>query len=63
MNKTFNKYISGVDCVDKTLLVLSAVSGSVSIASFAFVIGAPVGIRSANLSLVFSFSHRIAKSY
>ena len=38
------------------LIVLSATSGSIPIASFATVIGKPVGIASASLSLAFSLS-------
>ena len=46
---------------DKSLIVLSAASGSISIASFATVIGTPVGIASASLSLTFSLFIGIAK--
>ena len=42
------------DYFDKSLIVLSVTSGSVSTASFTTVIGAPVGIGSARLSLTFS---------
>ena len=42
------------DYFDKSLIVLSIASGGVSIASFATVIGAPIGITSASLSLAFS---------
>ena len=47
MNKGLSKYI------DKALIVLSATSAGVSIASFASVIGAPVGIARTNLVLRF----------
>ena len=40
----------------KSLIVLSAISGSIPITSFATVIATPVGIASANLSLTFSLS-------
>ena len=46
---------------DKSFIVLSVTTGGISIASFATVIGAPVGIASANFSLVFSSSTRIMK--
>ena len=39
----------------------SATGGSISIASFATVIGIPVGIASASLSLTFSFSTGLVK--
>ena len=42
--------------IEKCLIVLSATSGSISIASFAIVIGTPIGIASASLSLTFSLS-------
>ena len=57
-----SKYIAVFDYFDKTLLVLSATSGGVSIVSFAMVIGAPIGITSASSDLVFSISNGIAKN-
>ena len=54
MSKKFSKYISFFDYFDKCLIVLSVTSGSFSIASFATVIGIPIGITSASLSLAFS---------
>ena len=54
MSKKLRKCISVFDYFDKSLIVLSVTSGSVSIASFATVIGIPVGIASASLSLTFS---------
>ena len=56
MSKRLSKYIASFNYIDKSLIVLSATSGSISIASFATVIGAPVGIASASLSLTFSIS-------
>ena len=46
---------------DKSLIVLSATSGSISLASFATVIGTPAGIASASLSLAFSSSTGLVK--
>ena len=46
---------------DKSLIVLSVTTSSISIASFASVIGAPVGIASESFSLAFSISTRIVK--
>ena len=40
----------------KSLIVLSETTGSISIVSFATVVGAPVGIASASFSLEFSIS-------
>ena len=56
MSKKLNKYISFFAYFDKSLTVLSVASGGVSIASFATVIGAPIRITSASLSLAFSLS-------
>ena len=44
-----------------SLIVLSATSDSISIASFATVIGTPVAITSASLSLTFSLSTGVVK--
>ena len=57
MSKTLSKYIAVFDYFDKTLLVLSATGGGVSIISFVTVIGASVGITITSLSLVFSISN------
>ena len=51
MSKIVTKYIASFDYFDKSLIVLSATSGSISIASFATVIGTTVGMTSASLSL------------
>ena len=61
MSKRLSKYIASFDYFDKSLIVLSITTGSVSIASFATVIGAPVGIVSANFTLSFSISTGIIK--
>ena len=61
MNKRLSKYIASFDYFDKSLIVLSVTTGSISIASFATVIGAPVGIVSASFSLAFSISTGIIK--
>ena len=54
MIKRLSKYITSFDYFDKSLIVLSITTGSISIASFATVIAAPVGIVSASFSLGFS---------
>ena len=61
MTKRLIKYIASFDYFDKSLIVLSATGGSISIASFAKVIGTPVGIAIASLSLTFSLSTRLVK--
>ena len=61
MSKKLSKYISFFDYFDKFLTVLSVTSSGVSIASFATVIGAPVGIKSASLSPAFSLCTGLVK--
>ena len=61
MSKRLTKYIAFCNYADRSLIVLSATSGSISIASFATVIGTPVGIASASLSLTFSLFTGIVK--
>ena len=61
ISKRRSKYIAAFDYFDKSLIVLSATIGSISIASFATVIGTAVGIASASLSLVFSLSAGLVK--
>ena len=61
MSKRLSKCIASFDYFDKSLIVLSVTTGSISIASFATVIGAPVGIISASFSLAFSISTGIIK--
>ena len=61
MSKKLRKYIASFDYFDKSLIVLSVTTGSISIASFATVIRAAVGIVSASFSLAFSISTGIVK--
>ena len=61
MSKRLSEYIASFDYFDKSLIVLSVTTGSISIASFATVIGAPIGMVSANFSLAFSISAGIVK--
>ena len=61
MSKRLSKYIASFDYFDKSLIVLSVTTGSISIASFATVIGAPGGMASASFSFAFSLSTGIVK--
>ena len=61
MNKTLSKYITLFDYFDKSLIVLSVTTDSISIASFATVIGAPVAITNESFSLAFSISAGLIK--
>ena len=62
MSKRLSKYIASFDYFDNSLIVLSVTAGSISVVSFATVIGAPVGMVSASLSLAFSISTGIVKN-
>ena len=53
MSKRLSKYIASFDYFDKPVIVLSVTTCSISTASFATVIGAPVGMGSASFSLAF----------
>ena len=61
MSKRLSKYITSFDYFDKFLIVLSVTSGSISIVSFATVIGAPVGRANASLTFAFSLSRGFVK--
>ena len=62
-SKGLRKYIASFDYFDKSLIVLSVATGSISIASFATVIGAPVGMMSASCSLAFSITTGFVKMF
>ena len=61
MSKKLSKYISFFYYFDKSLIILSVRSGDVSIALFETIIGIPVGITSASLSLAFSLCTGLVK--
>ena len=61
MSKMLSKYITSFDYFDKFLIVLYVIGSSISIASFATIIGAPVGIANVSFSLAFSISTRVVK--
>ena len=52
-SKKLNKYVATFDYIEKILIILSARSSEVSIISFTSIIGAPVGIASTSLILIF----------
>ena len=60
-SKEFSKSVTIFDYIDKTLIVLSATTGEVSIISFTSIIEAPVGIGSASFTLIFSPTTGIIK--
>ena len=59
MSKKLSKYISFFYCFDKSLIVVSVTCGSISITSFATVIGITIEITRASLSLEFSLCTRL----
>ena len=61
-SKKLNKYVTTFDYIDKILIVLSVTSSGVSIISVTSIVGAPVGIASACLTLVFSLTTGIGKN-
>ena len=61
MSKKHCKYIVAFDYIDKTLIVLSATSGGISIISFTSAIRFPAGLASSSFTLVFSLTTRITK--
>ena len=63
MSKNLSKYIASFEYLDKSLIVLSVATGSISIASFATAIGVPVGIMSASCSLSFSVTTGFVKKF
>ena len=61
MSKRLSKYIASFDYFHKSLIFLSVTTGSISIVSFVFVVGASVGITSAIFSLAFWICTRFVK--
>ena len=55
-SKKLSKYVAVFDYIDQALIVLSATSSGVSIISFTTIVGAPVGIASTSLTLIFSLT-------
>ena len=60
--KKLNKYLVSFDYLDKIFITLSASFGTLSIASYASVVGTPAGITGASLTLVFTIGTGISKS-
>ena len=64
INKNISRYIKiSLDYFDKSLNVLSTLSGSISIALFASVIGAPAGIIGASCGFTFSITSGFVKKF
>ena len=60
--KKLNKYLVSFDYLDKIFITLSASFSTLSIASYASVVGIPAGITGASLTLVFTIGIIISKS-
>ena len=63
MSKNLSKYIASFEYFDKSLIVLSVATGSISTAPFATVNEAPAGIMSASCSLTFSITTGFVKKF
>ena len=59
--KKISKYIVAFDYADKVFITLSASFGTLSIASHAAVVGIPVGIAGASLTLIFTIATGVVK--
>ena len=60
--KKLNKCIVSFDYLDQIFIALSASFGTLSIASYAAVVGIPVGIAGSSLTLIFTIGTGISKS-
>ena len=60
--KKLNKYLVSFDYLDKMFITLSASFSTLSIASYATVLGLPVGIAGSSLTLIFTIDTGINKS-
>ena len=61
ISKNLSKYIASLDYFDKSLNVLSILSGSISVASFASITGAPAGTIGASCGFTFSSTSGFVK--
>ena len=59
--KKLNKYLVSFDYLDQIFIALSASFGTLSIASYAAVVGVPVGIAGSSLTLIFTIGTGINK--
>ena len=60
--KKLNRYLVSFDYLDKIFIALSASSGTLSIVSYASVVGTPAGVAGFSLTLVFAIGTGISKS-
>ena len=60
--KKLNKYLVSFDYLDKIFITLSASFGTLSIASYASIVGLPVGVAGSSLTLIITVGTGINKS-
>ena len=60
--RKISKYIVAFDYADKVFIILSASFGTLSIASYATVVGIPAGIAVASLTLIFTVTTGVVKT-
>ena len=60
--KKLNKYLVSFDCLDKIFIALAASFGTLSIASYASVVGTPAVIAGSSLTLILTIGTGISKS-
>ena len=60
--KKLNRYLVSFDYLDKIFITLSASFGTLSIASYASVVGTAAGIAGSSLTLIFTIGTGISKS-
>ena len=63
ISKNISRCIASLDCFDKSLNALSILEGSISIASFATVIGAPEGVIGTSCGLTFSIRSGFVETF
>ena len=61
--KKINKYIVAFDYAEKLFITLSASFGTLSIASYAAIVGVPAGIAGASLTLIFTVTTGVIKTF
>ena len=61
--KKISKYIVAFDYADRLFITLSASFGTLSIASYATVVGIPAGITGASLTLIFTITTGVVKTF
>ena len=61
--KKISKYIVAFDYADKVFITLSASFGTLSIASYAMIVGIPAGIAGASLTLIYTITTGVVKTF